>query len=481
MAKKKFYAVRKGKSTGIFMTWNECKDAVDGYSGAEYKGFLTIEEAQEYLGGGKTKSPSESIKGSSEEIKNKGEHFEVNANSVIAYVDGSYSEELNRYSYGMILLLPNGETIEDGGYGDDEQALSSRNVAGELLGTMTAVKKAIDLGYKSIKIFHDYEGIAKWYTGEWKAKSHVAIKYQEFMSSKTEIDIKFQWVKGHSGNYYNELVDKLAKQALSIGEKPRVGKNYIVVERLKQSNLEVILDLLKDDFENLAIKRVESEDKITWQLAFEKERLVVVYYTSKRKLMIQGKQEKLFTVLSSYVLELVESDQIFDVFNPFYNISVDKEFVENEFITYLPNKNMAFSEKLTNSLKQAIYNLHLEGDMYDHTHLSFPALRALEGFLKLILRRHNIKCDRSFDCFVPKSRENRTYKLDEKYNKNIGSPHKIRYLNKTYDYYNKHRNTLFHWDYYEGHIDTTRILDENHWRSMITDTLQLIDDYFVTK
>ena len=38
MAKKKIYAVRKGHKTGLFYTWDECKKAVYGYSGAEYKG-----------------------------------------------------------------------------------------------------------------------------------------------------------------------------------------------------------------------------------------------------------------------------------------------------------------------------------------------------------------------------------------------------------------------------------------------------------
>ena len=37
----KFYAVRKGKKTGIYTTWDECKEQVDGYPKAEYKGFKT--------------------------------------------------------------------------------------------------------------------------------------------------------------------------------------------------------------------------------------------------------------------------------------------------------------------------------------------------------------------------------------------------------------------------------------------------------
>ena len=49
MASKKVYAVRKGKKTGVFYSWAECKAAVDGYPGAEYKGFPTVEEARAFL------------------------------------------------------------------------------------------------------------------------------------------------------------------------------------------------------------------------------------------------------------------------------------------------------------------------------------------------------------------------------------------------------------------------------------------------
>ena len=50
MAKKKIYAVRKGKTTGIFYSWDECSASVNGYPGAEYKSFTTKEEANSYLG-----------------------------------------------------------------------------------------------------------------------------------------------------------------------------------------------------------------------------------------------------------------------------------------------------------------------------------------------------------------------------------------------------------------------------------------------
>ena len=46
MAKKKFYVVWKGNKTGIFNSWEECKKAVAGYKGAQYKSFKSIEEAK---------------------------------------------------------------------------------------------------------------------------------------------------------------------------------------------------------------------------------------------------------------------------------------------------------------------------------------------------------------------------------------------------------------------------------------------------
>ena len=50
MAKKKFYAVKQGRKTGMFLTWDDCKKQVMGYPGAIYKSFGTREEAEAYLG-----------------------------------------------------------------------------------------------------------------------------------------------------------------------------------------------------------------------------------------------------------------------------------------------------------------------------------------------------------------------------------------------------------------------------------------------
>ena len=42
---KKFYAVKTGRTPGVYGTWADCKAQVDGYSGAVYKSFPTAAEA----------------------------------------------------------------------------------------------------------------------------------------------------------------------------------------------------------------------------------------------------------------------------------------------------------------------------------------------------------------------------------------------------------------------------------------------------
>jgi len=51
MAPKKFYAVRKGYTTGIFYSWTECKKQVLGYKGSIFKSFPTLKEAEDFLKG----------------------------------------------------------------------------------------------------------------------------------------------------------------------------------------------------------------------------------------------------------------------------------------------------------------------------------------------------------------------------------------------------------------------------------------------
>lgn len=134
---------------------------------------------------------------------------------LLAYVDGSYNHDLQRYAFGCILLTPEGKELRYSGSGNQPDSLAIRNVAGEMLGAMFAVRWAMRQGYRQIEIRYDYEGIEKWVTGAWKTKKELTRKYAGYMQRCGQrIAISFTKVDAHTGDHYNEEADRLAKKAL---------------------------------------------------------------------------------------------------------------------------------------------------------------------------------------------------------------------------------------------------------------------------
>lgn len=219
MAKKKVYAVKKGRTTGLFDSWDACSKAVTGYPGAVFKGFETEEEARLFLDGGQEAiRPEERERAEKDAAEKNTVTAQGNSGNdvLIAYVDGSFDPVIGKYSFGCILLTPEGETIQKSGNGTEPESLLIRNVAGEMLGAMHAVQWALQNGYKALEIRYDYEGIERWAAGDWKAKNPLTRKYADFMQGKQQLlKITYQKVKAHSGDRYNEEADKLAKAALT--------------------------------------------------------------------------------------------------------------------------------------------------------------------------------------------------------------------------------------------------------------------------
>lgn len=201
----KLYAVKEGKIKGIFFNWDICKSMVLNYSGAIYKSFIALYEAEAFLAN-VSESPREEIKGK-EPVVHKG---------IFAYVDGSYNAETKVYGYGVVLDV-NGERYEFFGNGDDPEMAVMRNVSGEILGATRAIQEAMKMGLPKLVIYYDYQGIESWANGDWKRNKKYTIKYHEFVQgARKRIQIEFKKVKAHTGVELNEVVDKLAKKAVGI-------------------------------------------------------------------------------------------------------------------------------------------------------------------------------------------------------------------------------------------------------------------------
>ena len=135
--------------------------------------------------------------------------------TVDVYVDGSFNEDRNCYGGGYVILVPGCDAPIFGKVvGNDKELCKSRNISGELLATLQAMQVVSNLtGVTNVNIYHDYTGIAYWVTGTWAAKKPVSRNYREKMLPYTQkYNISFQHVRGHSGNTYNEMADKLARE-----------------------------------------------------------------------------------------------------------------------------------------------------------------------------------------------------------------------------------------------------------------------------
>lgn len=220
---KKYYAVALGKSgvPMILESWDSCKAEVIGCKGSIYKSFPTKEEATQFItlhkGGNSLIKDSNAIKNSLKKLQQDLDENEVSLapEGIAVYVDGSFMVDKNNYSYGLVVVKDDVVLYEDCGIGFDEEAISLRNVSGEVMGAIKAVEYAVQQNYEQITICFDYQGVESWALGTWKRNNRITQGYHEFMRNEMKkIKINFKKIKGHSGDKYNDMADKLAKSAL---------------------------------------------------------------------------------------------------------------------------------------------------------------------------------------------------------------------------------------------------------------------------
>lgn len=200
----KVYAVRKGRATGLFASWPECEAQVKGFPGAEFKSFRSEAEAAAWLGETDTKPAAAEPDVSS-------------PTPPYAFTDGSYNKDKKLSAYGGFLVTDHGSEIVLKGKTVDPEWTEMRNVAGEVMGAMEAVRRAMAMGLERLTIFYDYTGVEAWATGYWKANKPATREYRDFMRRAAEkLDIRFVKVSAHTGIPGNERADALAKSAAGL-------------------------------------------------------------------------------------------------------------------------------------------------------------------------------------------------------------------------------------------------------------------------
>lgn len=237
----KYYAVARGRKTGVFPDWTACKSQVVGHSGAKYKSFASLSEAQAFVNGsqGLAKAPSSrflkpSTKSSGLPASASGAAADLSTEQI--YTDGALRGN------GKVLVPKSGYGVY---YGpddprnaavpltavDDVTKVKPTNQRAELHAFNHALKgieqDAEAKQKKGYTIYTDsmYTKNAvskwayKWKDTNWRSSTGGSVKNQDIIEEahdrynklvKQGVPINIVHVRGHQGNAGNEEADRLA-------------------------------------------------------------------------------------------------------------------------------------------------------------------------------------------------------------------------------------------------------------------------------
>lgn len=486
MAKTKYYAVKVGKNMGIFQTWAQCEEQIKGVSGAQYKSFTTIEDAERYI---QTPLHEDSVKAEvpSHDINENVEQSlsELKENEVIAFVDGSFQE--GKSAFGVIIFDDKGnkeKLYKAFTESYNREFIALRNVAAELEGVKEAIQWALKYEKKKISIFYDYEGIEKWADGTWQARNKITKDYVCFIGEhQKHININFFKVPAHSDIKYNEEVDTLAKSALLEKGYETYNDGSVYIVGYGESDWKAIVDSINAENEELkesseitySVENIEKRKKIK---LLQQKNCVIINCYNDSKSYVQGKQSVLFQKVIARAIELMNNkNDVVETLNSYHALDIKMEEVDTSFSALLPNYRHE-SDKLYSNLLSVIYNTKITGYMPDYTCLVTPIFRAYEYYLHKIL--HDVleqpttrsNGSNNFSYFT---KVGSVYQYSGN-NKSKLEVHQLDYLNDFYNNYNSVRHPYSHWSANE--VDVAVITDIGEARNLLLEGLGYIDRYY---
>lgn len=199
MAKRNSYALKSDQGNEIFHSWDECQKAMKGRTGISYKAFANDDMCRDWFMG---RRPV--VQGIIEK-----------AGRVTIYTDGSFNKSIPAYGWGFIAVLPDGNIYTEFDVGKTEGLIPQKNVAGEMVAAMKAVQWAGLHGFKAVELRYDYAGVGNWPLGIQRVSggNTYAAYYRDWMQKMGKvIEIQYVQIPGHSGDWYNEKADELARK-----------------------------------------------------------------------------------------------------------------------------------------------------------------------------------------------------------------------------------------------------------------------------
>ena len=129
----------------------------------------------------------------------------------VIYTDGAYSAKRNQGGVGIVILR-DGQLLQQ----HSEYHKNTTNNQMELLAVIKALQ-AIRKEIESLTIYSDSMYVIGCATLGWRRKKNIKLwaYFDVAFEHAKELckDIKFEHVKGHNGDKYNEMCDRLAVRA----------------------------------------------------------------------------------------------------------------------------------------------------------------------------------------------------------------------------------------------------------------------------
>lgn len=482
MAKKKFYAVKKGKNIGIYETWDEAKEQVTGFSSPIYKSFNTKEEAEQFL-------YSDNKNDTELEQNQLNDYKDIEEKVVVSFVSGKTKkkdDKLELYSFSAYIATNNG--IVDKLYKSkkiDDNIINAEIFIGEIDAVKESINWAINNNKKKLLIKNSYEGIKKWATGEWKPKHKKAIEYRDFFEEKSRfidiefIDYKNDFIKENMDNAAN-----LAKDALINNGSRTYKDGSVAFVGVSKYDWKTIVDEInsKENFNAIITNEKKiGNNKVSFCIVNKVDKLRVNCY-GEHKSYIQGKNDSnLYHKIVYYALDKIKSEnEVISILNTHHGMELKEDELEIAFNKLLPDFPKNFSDqKFKTIILSAVFNSLYDRNMPEYTCLVTPLFRAYEYYLHRILSDkmgENTERDNGSNNFSYfNKKDNRYYYKGSK--AQLLEDEQLHYLEELYNKYNRTRHPHSHWNQYS--MDSKIIDNLDEAKEILVEGLKFINKYYI--